>query len=196
VPTATSVSSSNEGAGPVGGPVTYTATVAPVAPGIGTPTGTVSFADSHGQISDCAARPLNEGSPDTATCATQLPAQQGSDEITATYGADTSYAGSSGSTGEIVGLHITTTAPLPEVTPNVPYSYQLEAADGLAPYKWKKVAGKLPLGLKLSNTGLLSGKLGLKKYPGGASFPITVEVLDATKKVHQTATESFVVNVS
>ncbi len=48
----------------------------------------------------------------------------------------------------------------------------------------------------MSNTGLLSGKLGPKKYPGGASFPITVEVLDATKKVHQTATESFVVNVS
>jgi Bacterial Ig-like domain (group 3) len=196
VPTTTTVSSSDDGAGPVGAPVTYTATVAPVAPGIGIPTGTVSFADSHGQIAGCEAQPLNQGSPDTATCTTQLPAQQGSDEITATYAADANYADSSGWTGEIVGLHITTTPPLPEVTPGVPYSYQLEAADGLAPYKWKKVSGKLPLGIKLSATGLLSGELGPKKYPGGASFSITVEVLDSTKKVHQTATESFVVNVS
>ncbi len=195
VPTTTSVSSSNEGAGPVGASVTYTATVAPVAPGVGTPTGTVSFSDSHGPIAGCEAKPLNEGSPDAATCATQLPTQQGSDEITATYNADTNYAGSSGSTNEIAGLHITTTS-LPEITPGVAYGYQLEAADGLAPYKWKKVSGKLPLGIKLSTTGLLSGKLGPKKYPGGASFPITVTVNDSTKKVHQTATESFTVVVS
>ncbi len=95
----------------------------------------------------------------------------------------------------LTSFHIAT-ATLPEVTPGVPYSYQLEAADGLAPYKWKKLSGKLPLGIKLSNTGLLSGQLGPKKYPGGASFQITVEVLDSTKKVHQTATESFTVNVS
>ncbi len=196
VPTTTSVSSSNEGAGPVGAPVTYTATVAPVAPGAGAATGTVSFSDSHGPIAGCEAESLNAGSPDIATCATQLPAQQGSDEITATYASDANYAGSSGSTDEIAGLHITTTSPLPEVTPGVPYSYQLEAADGLAPYKWKKVSGKLPLGIKLSTTGLLSGKVGPKKYPGGASFPITVEVLDSTKKVHETTTESFVVSVS
>ena len=37
VPTSTSVSSSDEGAGPEGAAVTYTATVAPVAPGAGTP---------------------------------------------------------------------------------------------------------------------------------------------------------------
>ena len=196
VPSTTSVSSSDEGAGPVGAPVTYTATVAPVAPGVGTPTGTVSFSDTHGLIAGCEAQPLSEGSPDTATCATRLPSQQGGDEIIVTYGADANYAGSSGSTDEIVGLHIRTISPLPEVTPGVPFSYQLEAADGLAPYKWKKVSGKLPLGIKLSTTGLLSGQLGPKKYPGGASFPITVTVNDSTKKVHQTATESFTVVVS
>ena len=179
----------------MGAPVTYTATVAPVAPGVGTPTGTVSFSDSHGSIAGCEAQSLSEGSPDTATCATHLPAQQGSDEITATYMADANYGGSSGSTDEIVGLHITTTS-VPEVKPGVAYSVQLEAADGLAPYKWRKVSGKLPLGIKLSTTGLLSGEVGPKKYPGGASFPITVEVLDSTKKVHETATESFTVNVS
>ncbi len=195
VPSTTSVSSSNEGAGPVGAPVTYTAMVAPVAPGVGTPTGTVSFSDGHGSIAGCEARPLNEGSPDTATCATHLPAQQGSEEITAAYTADANYGGSSGSTEEIVGLHITTTS-VPEVKPGVAYSVQLEAADGLTPYKWRKVSGKLPLGIKLSTTGLLSGEVGPKKYPGGASFPITVEVLDSTKKVHETATESFTVNVS
>ena len=50
----TTVSASDEGTGVVGAPVTYTATVAPRAPGTGTPTGKVSFSDSHGPISGCA----------------------------------------------------------------------------------------------------------------------------------------------
>ncbi len=44
----TSVSSSDEGTGTVGGSVTYTATVAPIPPGAGTPTGT--HADRHGRV--------------------------------------------------------------------------------------------------------------------------------------------------
>ncbi len=70
VATSTGVSASDEGTGDVGAPVTYTATVAPVSPGTGTPTGTVSFADSHGPIAGCGSVQLSEGAPDTATCAT------------------------------------------------------------------------------------------------------------------------------
>jgi hypothetical protein len=62
---------------------------------------------------------------------------------------------------------------------------------GIAPYKWKRIAGILPKGLKLSSTGLLSGKIGAKAYPSGGSFPITVTVTDVTKRVHQTATATF-----
>jgi len=71
----------------VGAPVTYTATVAPVAPGAGTPTGTVSFSDSSGSISGCSERPLSLESPDVATCSTQLP-HAGADEITAALMSD------------------------------------------------------------------------------------------------------------
>jgi hypothetical protein len=102
VSTTTSVSSSDAGSGVVDAAVTYTATVAPVPPGAGTPTGTVSFSDSHGSIAGCSSRPLNEGSPDTATCTTTHERPAGPEEITATYSGDTNYGESSGSANENV----------------------------------------------------------------------------------------------
>ncbi len=95
----------------------------------------------------------------------------------------------------VLPLHITTTS-LPEAKPGTPYSQQLTAMAGVAPFKWKKTAGSLPKGLSLSSTGLLSGKIGAKAYPNGASFSVTVTVTDSTKKVHQTATATFTVVVS
>jgi Bacterial Ig-like domain (group 3)/Putative Ig domain len=363
VTTTTAVSSSDEGSGVVGAPVTYTATVAPVVPGTGTPTGTVSFTDSQGLIIGCSAQPLSLGSPDTATCTTTHERPAGTDEVTAAYSGDSDYAGSSGTISEnvseapaitsgdsttftegtagdfmvtatgtptptitetgtlpkgvtfnestdqlsgtptregvyhisfeaangvgsnasqsftltvdaaplitspdnatftddaadtftvtatgtpaptitkwgtlpegvsfangvfsgtptqtgtfqitltatniigsstqqftltVVGLHVTTSS-LPEVTPGAPYSKQLEAVGGLVPLKWKVTAHSLPAGLKLSTAGLLSGKVGLKKYAPGTSFPITVTVTDSTKRVHQTATATFTLIVS
>jgi hypothetical protein len=276
VATSTSVSAS-DAAGLPGAEVTYTATVVPVPPGIGTPTGTVSFSDSHGSIAGCSKRPLSEGSPDIATCITHLALPAGSDEVTAGYEGDANYASSSGMTSElveeaptitspgeatfndhesslfavtatgtpaptitkwgtlpegvtfsngvlsgtptqtgtfqitltatnavgsstqqftltVVGLHITTSS-LPKVMPGVEYGYQLEAVGRLAPLKWKVTAHTLPVGLHLSTAGLLSGKVGLKKYAPGTTFPITVTVTDSTKKVHQTATAPFTVTI-
>lgn|GEM_PF-1991254 len=102
VATSTSASASDEGTGIVGAPVTYTATVAPQAPGTGTPTGTVSFSDSHGPIAGCSEAKLTESSPDTATCTTTHETPASSDEVTATYSGDSNYAGSSGKTTEDV----------------------------------------------------------------------------------------------
>jgi hypothetical protein len=362
VTTSTSVSSSDEGTGLLGAPVTYTATVAPVSPGTGTPTGTVSFSDGNEPIAGCSAQPLNKESPDVAVCSTTHEAPAGADTVTAKYSGDSNYAGSSGTTGEtveetpaitsgegatftegaegsfaveatgtpapgisesgtlphgvtfdpatgvlsgtptqggvytisfiatseagfsaqsftltvdappaitstgeatfdddapsaftvsatgtpapaitkwgtlpagvtlsdgvlsgtptqigtfqitltatnilgsstqqftltVVGLHITT-ASLPEAAPGAAYSKQLEAAGGVAPYKWSRIAGSLPSGLKLSSAGLLSGKIGAKAYPQGGSFTITVKVTDSTKKVHQTETATFKLIVS
>lgn len=56
----------------------------------------------------------------------------------------------------VAGLHITTRS-LPEVTPGVPYSEQLEATAGVAPFKWKVSAHSLPVGLKCSSQGVISG---------------------------------------
>ncbi len=101
VATTTSASSSDEGTGTVGAQVTYTATVAPVAPGTGSPTGTVSFSDSSGTIPQCSAQPLSLSSPDTAVCTTTLHTA-GVNEVTASYSGDSNYSGSSGSFSETV----------------------------------------------------------------------------------------------
>jgi hypothetical protein len=363
VATSTSVSSSDEGSGVVGGQVTYTATVTPVSPGTGTPTGSVSFSDGSGLIAGCSAQPLSLGAPDSATCTTQH-AHPGSDEVTASYSGDSNYAGSTGRTTEnvdeapaitsaerttftqgtegsfpvtatgtpapavtesgalpkgvtfnettdvlsgtptqegvyrisfhasngvgseavqsftltvdsapvitsadsasfsygsagvfmvsasgtpepeieewgnlpagvsysrgvlygtptqigtfevtftasngigadsvqhftltVLGLHVTT-ASVPEVTLGASYTDQLEAVGGVTPYKWKATSGKLPPGLKLSSTGLLSGLVKTKADPYGGSYPITVMVTDHTKRTHQTATAKFTVVVS
>jgi hypothetical protein len=61
----------------------------------------------------------------------------------------------------VLGLRITTLS-LPTATPGQPYSYQLEAAGGDPPYKWKVALQGLPAGLKLSKTGLISGTVGKK----------------------------------
>jgi len=72
-------------------PVTLTANVAPVAPGAGTPTGTVTF--YNGATALCSNVALSSG---TATCVTSsLPS--GNDNLTATYSGDTHFLGSTSS---------------------------------------------------------------------------------------------------
>lgn len=51
-----------------------------------------------------------------------------------------------------------TTASLPDAIKNTAYSQQFSATGGTAPYKWSKISGSLPSGLKLSSDGLLSGQ--------------------------------------
>ena len=101
VTTTTALGSSDDGTGITGAPVTYTATVTPVAPGAGTPTGAVAFSDSSGPIAGCASQQLDLGSPDTATCTTQH-LNAGTDEITAAYAGDANYGGSSGTSSESI----------------------------------------------------------------------------------------------
>ena len=90
-------------------------------------------------------------------------------------------------------VHFTTTS-LPGLTRGTPYSYQLAVAGGTAPYKYKKV-GKLPKGLKLSATGLLSGTVSTKVAAG----PVTIgaSVSDSgKKKLKETATDSWTLTIS
>jgi hypothetical protein len=94
----------------------------------------------------------------------------------------------------IGGLQITTTSPLPPLTEGSPYSTQLNASGGLPPLKWSRTA-KLPRGLTLSKTGVLSGTvLATKVAPG--TYAIPVKVTDATKRTHQTATETFQLQIN
>ena len=92
----------------------------------------------------------------------------------------------------VLGLHVTT-ASLPEATPGQAYNTQLTALGGTAPYKWKASA-KLPKGLKLSSTGILSGSVSARVAAGTAT--VSVEVTDSTPRHKGTATASFSLVIS
>jgi hypothetical protein len=81
--------------------VTFTATVAAVAPGAGTPTGAVTFSDSGGTL--CSAVNLSGTDPDTATCQVTY-SSAGMDTVMADYAGTTDFAASSGSAGVTSGL--------------------------------------------------------------------------------------------
>lgn len=74
--------------------VTYTATVAALPPASGTPTGSVAFSDGGVQIAGCGAQSLAIiGGVATASCTVVYP-DAGSHTVTATYGGDASFSGS------------------------------------------------------------------------------------------------------
>jgi len=85
--------------------IAFTATVAPVAPGAGTPTGTVTFMDGAAMLGVAT---LNNGS---ATFNVTSPLAVGSHSITAVYSSETSFSASTSSVGtQIVNRAGTTTA--------------------------------------------------------------------------------------
>ncbi len=157
VATTTSLSSSDSGTGTVGAPVTYTAIVAPVSPGAGTPTGTVSFSTASGTISGCASQPLVAGSGDSATCATTHPSTGGSEEIKASYSGDSNYAGSSDTISEAVqeAAEITS-ADHATFNEGAPGAFTVTATGFPAPTVSE--SGQLPQGVAFDEaTGELSG---------------------------------------
>ena len=92
--TTTTVSAVPVSTSPLGQSVTFTAAVAPVAPGGGTPVGTVDFTQNGSTITGCTGVAVNGSG--NATCTTSsLPA--GTDTIKATYTpTGTNYLGSNG----------------------------------------------------------------------------------------------------
>ncbi len=68
-----------------------------------------------------------------------------------------------------------TTDSLPQGNIGQPYSVQLTARNGVQPYFWRVKEGRLPAGLTLSPSGLLSGV-----PTEGGSFDFVVEVTDSS----------------
>ncbi len=99
----------------VGQTVTLSAAVAVQAPGAGSPTGTVTFSDSGGTL--CTAT-LGQGNPNTASCTTSYP-RPITDTITASYGGDTNFSGSSGSGQVTIGRGTSVTAVVSSSNPSV-----------------------------------------------------------------------------
>ncbi|MFJ9743291.1 Ig-like domain repeat protein [Streptomyces sp. NPDC101166] len=99
----------------VGQPVTFTATVAPVAPGAGTPTGTVTFFLGDGSTPVTAT--LTNGTATVTRAYTDR--REGPDTVTATYSGDSDFAGSSGSTLHSLNRTSTTTTVSSSPDPSV-----------------------------------------------------------------------------
>jgi Tol biopolymer transport system component len=86
---------------------------------------------------------------------------------------------------DVAGFRVTTSS-LPNGKVGTVYSRALAATGGTVPYKWKKLT-KLPKGLKLSKTGVITGT---PKAAG--TFSVGVSVKDAGKKpLRKTATRTF-----
>ena len=113
--TTTTVSSSGL-ASKTGQQVTYTATVAPAAPGAGTPTGTVSFNDGASPVAGCGSQALSGNS---ATCVITY-SSIGSHTITAVYSGSTDFTTStSSSISQVVSAAGTTTSLASSANPSV-----------------------------------------------------------------------------
>ena len=84
-------------------------------------------------------------------------------------------------------LVITTTS-VSAAVQNTSYSFTLAAAGGTPPYAWAATAGNLPVGMKLSSSGVFSGT---PTVVGSAIF--TVGVFDAA---HNSASQQLTITVS
>jgi hypothetical protein len=71
------------------------------------------------------------------------------------------------------------TGALPAAKRKQAYRSRLAAAGGLAPYTWS-LAGRLPVGLHLRNTGVISGA---PRGPRSGSFSLIVRVKDASGQI-------------
>ncbi len=76
------------------------------------------------------------------------------------------------------GLQVVTTR-LPAATAKVKYSSALAATGGNPPYKWKVLSGRLPTGLHLGTSGVITGRPRVE-----GPFTFTVKVVD-----HKTRTK-------
>jgi hypothetical protein len=94
-------------------------------------------------------------------------------------------------------LTITTTS-LPNGTVYVKsapvlYSATISATGGNPPYKWSRVSGSLPPGLKLKKTGVIAGKPSIS-----GDFTFTVKVVDTKQgkpKTQNSATQTFTIDI-
>jgi uncharacterized protein (TIGR03437 family) len=74
------------------------------------------------------------------------------------------------------GLTISTACPLPNAIVNQPYSLQLQAAGGFAPYTWF-LEGSLPTGISMTTSGLVSGTA-----PAASQTSFVISVRDARER--------------
>jgi hypothetical protein len=155
-----------------------------VAPGTGTPTGTVTFWDGAYTLRTV---DLN-GTAQAAYTISTL--SVGSHSISAIYSGDGNFNASTGILLQIVNqaLVITNTSPLPNGDVGVTYSPTLSASGGIAPYTWSVQSGTMPAGLLLSPSGEITGA------PLTSTDSTTI-VFKVTDSIGGTATKSLSITI-
>lgn len=160
--TTTTLASAPAATAVTGQQVTYTATVAGPAGGLGAPAGTVGFRGGGGEIAACAAQPLTpvvgaSGGASTATCTVTYPAT-GGESVTAYYAGDPSFAASSSTTETLaVGKDATVTTVGSSASPAA-YSSRLTVR--------ATVAASAP------GSGTPTGEVAFSVVAGGKSRPL------------------------
>ena len=87
-----------------------------------------------------------------------------------------------------IGPWITTSSPLPTGAVGASYSQTLSAAAGSPPYTWSAAPGRLPAGLSLSSTGVISGT---PTAAGTSTFGVRL-----TDSASATASQAFSLTVN
>lgn len=113
----------------------------------------------------------------------------GSSTVDILYGTFTRTFGAAA----VGGFSITTTSLLAAAR-GVPYSQQLQASGGNPPYTWKRI-GKLPKGLTLSSSGLLSGTPTATDATGSYSFTVRAITTKAPGQPKQSTSQPLVLGL-
>lgn len=90
----------------------------------------------------------------------------------------------------VVSELVVTSISLPSATDGAPYSANLQAAGGTAPYTWSLLSGVLPTGLNLTETGAIAGT-----PTGSGTSLFSVQVTDSESSV-QTAIAQLQITVN
>ena len=186
--TTTTLTSSANPSAP-GASVTFTATVAAVAPGTGTPTGTVNFLDNGTQIGTGTL-----DSTGTATFSTSS-LTAGTQSITAVYEGDTNFTTSTSTPAlsQVVGL-------APAITSAAARSFALSSANTFTvtttgtPTAAPSESGALPSGVTFVDNGDGTATLaGTPAASAAGTYPLTI---NATNEVGSATPQSFTLTVA
>ena len=90
-------------------------------------------------------------------------------------------------------LAIVTPVQLPNAQAGTPYTQQISASGGTAPYTWSVFVGPIPAGLSLSSSGVLSGTPLVSDGGGGYSFTIQVQDSESSPQLAQ---QNFLLNIT
>jgi len=157
----------------------------------------VHVTDTKATSLSCPSAPLAPAASETCTgsyTVTQPDVHAGSVVNTVTARATNPHgvaeaSATASKTIDVTGLRVTN-ASLAGATRNVSYSAQLNAAGGSSPFTWYLVSGSMPPYLRLSSSGLISGK-----PETAGSYTITVGVKDSNSPAGS-ATATFTITVA